>query len=68
MKKLTKELHTKTEKDLDKEVMSLREEIAKLMIERSVKPEKDSNTINKKKKRLAVVLTLINQKKIAITK
>jgi hypothetical protein len=36
------------------------------MIERSVKPEKDSNVINKKKKRLAVVLTLMTQKKIEV--
>ncbi len=66
MKKITKELNIKTTKELEKETVTLRQEIAKLMIERSVKPEKDSNVINKKKKRLAVVLTLMSQKKIEV--
>jgi len=66
MKKITKELNIKTTKELEKETVTLRQEIAKLMIERSVKPEKDSNVINKKKKRLAVVLTLMTQKKIEV--
>jgi ribosomal protein L29 len=68
MKKLTKELQTKSVKDLEKEAETLHTEIAKLSVERKVKPEKDTNLITKKRKRLAVILTLMGQKKLEIQK
>jgi len=68
MTKLIKELQTKTVKDLEKEVVSLHSEIAKLSVEKKVKPEKDTNLLAKKRKRLAVVMTLIIQKKSEVQK
>ncbi len=68
MKKAAKELRPKTIEELQKEAQTLRDEIAKMTIEKAVKPEKDTNALFKKKKRLAVVLTLINQKNLGITK
>ncbi len=66
MKKITKEYTNKTAEELKKEAESLRKEIAKLEIERQAKPQKDTNMIFKKKKRLAVVLTTIRQKELGI--
>ena len=68
MKKTANELRAKSAEELKKEEISLRAEIAKLSIEKNIKPEKDSNLIFKKKKRLAVVLTMITQKNLGITK
>ena len=66
MKKLTKELQGKDISELEKEVQSLRKEIAKLKIERKVKPPKDTNLIRKKEKRLASILTMITQKELGV--
>lgn len=63
MKKLTKDLQEKTIIELEKEAQTLRQEIGKLSIERKVRPEKDTNLIFKKKKQLAVMLTLIQEKR-----
>lgn len=68
MKKAAKELRPKTVEELQKEAQTLREEIAKMTIEKNIKEEKDTNALFKKKKRLAVVLTLITQKNLGITK
>ncbi|PIQ73843.1 hypothetical protein COV58_00285 [Candidatus Roizmanbacteria bacterium CG11_big_fil_rev_8_21_14_0_20_36_8] len=62
MKKLIKEFGAKSITDLKSEVSKVRNELAKLLIERGVKPEKDSNVISKNKRKLAVMLTLIHQK------
>ena len=63
MKKLTKEINEKNLIQLEKEAIVLREEIAKMILETRVNPVKDTNTITKRKKRLAVILTLITQKR-----
>ncbi len=64
MKKVTKDLAGKSIEELLKEVASLKESIAKLLSTRKAKPEKDTNAISKKQKRLAVALTLITQKNL----
>lgn len=63
MKKITKEYKTKTRKELEKIVQHLREEIAKLRLEAKVNPPKDTNLLVKKRKTLALILTLISEKK-----
>jgi len=63
MKKIATELKGKSEKDLLKEGNKLSEEIAKLKLESKVNPAKDTNLIFKKRKKLAVILTLINERK-----
>lgn len=63
MKKSTKELQSKSIKELEALSQTLHEEIAKLRLEEKVNPVKDTNVIHKKKKRLAVILTIISQKK-----
>jgi ribosomal protein L29 len=68
MKKAAKELRTKSIEELSKEVQNLRTEIAKMSIEKPVKPEKDTNLLHRKKKRLAVALTMITQKNLGINK
>lgn len=63
MKKFTKELSGKTEKELEKQTQLLREEIAKLVLNERVNPSKDTNFLKKKRKALAVLLTILKQKK-----
>ena len=64
MRKITKEIINKSIEDLTKEALSIRQDIAKKLIERKVKPEKNSNTIKILKKRLAVLLTIVRQKEL----
>ena len=68
MKKHIKELQAKTVVDLQKEIGTLRAEIAKFKVESKVKPQKDSNIIKKKEKQLAHILTVITQKELGISK
>jgi len=63
MKKTTKELKDKTLKELEGEIQSLRIDITRLRLQAKSNPPKDTNTLPKKKKRLAVVLTMLVQKK-----
>ncbi|MEN9327533.1 MAG: hypothetical protein RI947_341 [Candidatus Parcubacteria bacterium] len=63
MRKLTAELSKIKSTDMNKQIISVREEIAKLKLEEKVNPQKDTNLIAKKKKRLAVLLTLFSQTK-----
>lgn len=62
MKKIVKELQGKSKEELHKEATSIREEMAKTILASASQPVKDTNTVSKLKKRLAVVLTLINTK------
>ncbi len=66
MKKITKELTGKSVDELKKEARTLKEEIARLQLEMKANPPaggvKDTNLLVKKRKRLAVILTLISQK------
>ncbi|MFN4212566.1 MAG: 50S ribosomal protein L29 [Microgenomates group bacterium] len=63
MKKAVREYKTKTLLELEKEAHRLREEIAKLKLESKINPPKDTNLLMKKRKTLAVILTLITEKK-----
>jgi ribosomal protein L29 len=61
-KKEIEELKTYTVEELKKKVGELREEITKLGLDFKVNPPKDTNTLVKKRKRLAVILTIISEK------
>ncbi len=63
MRKNTKIYSEKTSKELMKEAGLLREEIAKLQLSFKSNPPKDTNSIVKKKKQLAVLLTVLSEKK-----
>lgn len=58
-----KELSSKTVQELEKSIGDLRHELAKLFVESSVSPQKNTNTIPNKRKQLAVLLTALRQKK-----
>ncbi len=62
MKKTTNELKNKTVVELNQEVQTLKEELSRLQLESKVKPPKDTNSLMKKKKRLAVTLTMLTEK------
>lgn len=64
MKKQTKIYKDKTIKELEKENGSLREEIAKLRLSFKGNPPKDTNSLSKKRKQLAVLLTVLTEKKL----
>lgn len=68
MKKIISEYTNKEVGELQKDLSVLQHEIAQLLLERGVKPHKDSNTIAKKKRNVAMLLTVIQQKKLGITK
>lgn len=63
MKKQTKIYKEKTLKELEKDNASLREEIAKLQLSFKGNPPKDTNLLMKKRKQLAVLLTVFSEKK-----
>lgn len=63
MKKQTRTYKEKSVKELEKEVGVLREEIAKTKLNQKVAPSKDTNLIFKKKKQLALLLTVLGEKK-----
>jgi len=66
MKKDVKDLMDKELKILEKEKQDLIKEIAQAKINNIVNKFKDTNTIVKKQKQLAVLLTIINQKRSLI--
>ena len=63
MKKIINELREKSFKELEKEKHNLYEEMAKYRVERKINMQKDTNIMAKKKKKLALVLTLLTEKK-----
>ncbi len=63
MKKLIKELQNKSLKELIKRENDLRQEIGKLSLEFKVNRPKNVNEIFRKRKELAVILTVAAQKK-----
>ncbi len=65
MKKITKTYREKTSKELVKDVYLLREEIAKLQLSFKSNPPKDTNSLMKKRKQLAILLTVLTEKKEA---
>ena len=62
MKKITKTYNEKTSKELVKEANLIREEIAKLQLSFKSNPPKDTNSLVKKRKQLAVLLTVLGEK------
>lgn len=62
MKKITKTYREKISKELAKDLYLLREEIAKLQLSFKSNPPKDTNSLMKKKKQLAVLLTVLTEK------
>ncbi|MFZ2026229.1 MAG: 50S ribosomal protein L29 [Microgenomates group bacterium] len=63
MSKYMKEVSQKTAEELKKDIATARLELAKLNVEMTVSPQKNSNVISNKKKQLAVLLTALQQKK-----
>lgn len=63
MNKFTKLFREKTSKELLTETQSLREEVAKLQLSFKGNPPKDTNLLMKKRKQLAILLTVITEKK-----
>ena len=66
MKKNVKNLREKDIKEINKEISNLKEEIAKLNLSKKSSPVKDTNLLFKKRKQLAVLLTVLNEKKAVI--
>lgn len=68
MKKITQEFIAKSESEILKEVVDMKNNIAKLEIENKVREPKDTNEVVKLKKRVAVAKTILRQKELGITK
>ena len=64
MKKNFKEYDDKSITALEKEAQSARQEIATMSLNSKVNPTKDTNSISIKRKKLAVLLTALVQKKM----
>ena len=64
MKKSIKEYDDKSITALEKEAQSARQEIATMSLNSKVNPTKDTNSISIKRKKLAVLLTALVQKKM----
>ena len=60
---MTKIYSGKTSKELEKDANLIREEIAKLQLSFKSNPAKDTNGLVKKRKQLAVILTVLSEKK-----
>ncbi len=63
MKINIKEIREKSIKELEKESQKIREEIAKEKLEEKVKSSKNTNALFIKRKKLAVILTILGEKK-----
>lgn len=59
-----KKLHDETAVSLLKKAQNLKVELATLRINAKSNPPKDTNTVSKKKKELAILLTIAQQKAI----
>ncbi len=62
MKKNVTKTAQKSEAELHKELAQLRKEITKAKLEHMMSPQKDTNTNMKKRKQIAVILTILNRK------
>lgn len=62
MKTIVKELRQKSVQEILKEINKLRQEIAKLRLENKTNPSKDTNLLFKKRKKLAIMLTILKEK------
>lgn len=57
-------IKSKSVVELDHDIVALRNEIEKYKMEKKTNPAKDTNSIAKKKRSLARLLTILNEKKI----
>jgi len=64
MKKTSKQFEDKTTAVLEKEAADLKKEIGKMIIEAKSNPQKDSNALMKKRRTLAVLLTVLSRKQL----
>lgn len=64
MKKAIRLLKQKKIGELEKEVDKQRELISQMMLEQKVKAPKDTNELSKARKKLAQMLTVLQEKKI----
>lgn len=64
MKKTVKQYEEKTVALLLKEAEELKKEIGKMSLEAQTNPQKDTNALMKKRKALAVLLTVLSEKKL----
>lgn len=65
MKKSVTKISQKTEAELHKELSQLRKEIIKSNLESVMAPQKDTNSNKKKRKQIAIILTVLNSKKLS---
>jgi len=66
MKKNTlSEFKSKSKEELHKLLLELREEVAKLLVERGSRKLKNVSLLREKKKDIARILTIIHQKELA---
>lgn len=63
MKKITKSFKEKSVKELENEAESIREELSRLILSFKSNPPKDTNLYFKKRKQLAVLLTILGEKR-----
>lgn len=64
MKKNVTKISQKSEAELHKELAQLRTEITKSKLEQTMSPQKDTNANMKKRKQIAVILTVLNQSRL----
>lgn len=62
MKNSVEQLQQKSPGQLGKDANTLREEITRLRLAQISNPQKDTNVVQKKKKQLAQILTVMSQK------
>jgi ribosomal protein L29 len=63
MKKYIKDIRKKTIKEIEKEIVNLKKDIVKSNIEWKINKPKDTNLISNKKKKLAVLMTVLYEMK-----
>ncbi len=64
MRKSITDLVKKSVNDLEKELNTAKQEVNKLIIQLKLKPEKDSNIVFKKRRRIAQIATILQEKKL----
>lgn len=62
-KNSSEELRAKPEKSILADIVSLRKEILKEKLEAKVNPPKDTNNLSKKRRKLALLLTVLREKR-----
>ncbi len=62
MNKSMSKIQQKSVAELNKDLAQLRSDITKITVESRLAPQKDSNLVTKKRKEIARILTVMNQK------